>query len=602
MAYAASAASVSLLLEAKTGWAMSGQDVHISLQGSAGYDAAMPMLGADELPIIEAAYRLLADPAALDELIAAWSARIEAQHGCMAGPFESPQLARASALVADLFNRMPSDLAEHGVEHYVRNHAGPAMVMTLGGTVLAANAAAAEQFAVAVGRPSGLEWVDFSSHGDLEKLRRSARLNGNRQHVVLRLAESGAGNAGLAEARIIRPNAETGTLIFIRVLANPWNHRVSRMLREAFGLTDAEIEVARALYHNPEPARIAAERATSLRTVRHQLQQIYTKTWVAGQAELVRLVALLCANSADEASPQAAWTDPLGRERIFQDQAGRSIAYSWMGREGGYPAILVHGPLSGYVLSPEVEAAIEAANIQIFTICRPGFGNSQRATGCAVEDGASAILALTNHLDLRQCLGIGLVNGIVPLAEAAAREPGRFNQLLGIGSTYPLTRAHYSNLPPVQRTIIALAHQRAQSLKIIIAASLRFARRFGWEFVLARMAAGVPADRRVIFDPDNLPRVLASTSMVVAQNAAAFTDDLALLFHDFRPALSPRWPLHFLAGTEDPIYPISGVAEMAAQGLCSYEPVTDAGQRVYDAAPHAVAAAIRAGAERSKQA
>ncbi|WP_448501249.1 hypothetical protein [Sphingomonas sp.] len=560
------------------------------------------MLAADELPIIEAAYRLLADPAAFDELIAAWSARIEAQQGRQEDVYESPQLARASTLVADLFSRMPKDLAEKGVEQYVRNHAGPAVVMTLASTVVAANEAAAEQFGVAVGRQSALNWVDFASQAELEKLRRSARINGNQQHVVLRLAgaENESDPAGLAEARVIRPNAETGTLIFIRALANPWNHRVSQMLREAFGLTDAEVEVARALYHRPDPGRIAADRTTSLRTVRHQLQQIYLKTWVSGQAELVRLVALLCANSADEASPQAAWTDPLGRERIFHDPAGRRIAYSWMGREGGYPAILVHGPLSGYVLAPEVEAQIAEANIQIFTICRPGFGNSELGKGGAVDDGAAAILALVEHLDLHHCLGIGLVNGIVPLAEAAARGPGRFNQLLGIGSTYPLTPADYSTLPPVQRTIIALAHQRAQSLKVIVAAALRFARRFGWEFVLARMSAGVPADMRVIFDPANLPRVLASTSMVVAQDAAAFVRDLDLLFHDFRPALSPRWPLHFLSGTEDPIYPLSGVGEMAAKGLCTYEPVPKAGQRVYDAAPRQVASAICAAVDRTR--
>lgn len=291
----------------------------------------------------------------------------------------------------------------------------------------------------------------------------------------------------------------------------------------------------------------------------------------------------------------------LGASGFSATRPGAALAYSWMGKEGGYPAILVHGPLSGYVLSPEVQAAIEAANIQIFTICRPGFGNSDLAHGCAVDDGAAAILALADHLDLRQCLGIGLVNGIVPLAEAAASDAGRFNQLLGIGTSFPLTSAHYSALPPVQRTVIALAHQRAQSLKIIVAASLRLARRFGWEFVLARMSAGVPADRRVIFDPANLPRVLASTSMVVAQDAAAFIADLDLLFHDYRPALSPRWPLHFLAGTEDPIYPLSGVAEMAAQCLCTFERVQGAGQRVYDAAPSAVASAICAAVERSKQ-
>ncbi len=563
---------------------------------------AVPSLAADELQIVEASYRLAAEPEAFDQLFTAWHARIEAFQTQQVAELETAQLARSSALVTDLFHRLPADTAEEGIELYIRDQAAPALVMTLSNTVVAANAAAADRFGVAVGRATSHDWLDFSACAELDALRRSARLNGNRAHAIVRLADPLDTCGELAEAQIIRPSAETGPLIFIRVLANPWNVRVARMLREAFGLTDAEVAIARALFHQPDPAVVARARGTSLRTVRNQLQQIFDKTMAPGQVELVRLIALLCANTADQASPQARWADPLGRERLFRDRAGRTLAYSWMGREGGTPAILVHGPLSGYVLAPEIEAAVAAANIQIFTICRPGFGNSDPGDGPAVDDGAGAILALAAHLDLHDCLGIGLINGLVPLAEAAARGPGRFNQLLGIGATYPLTDAHLVGLPPVQRTILTLAKQQAKALDVIVAAGVRLARRFGWEFVLARMAAGVPADRRVMFDPANIARVMASTSMVMAQNGMAFTRDCLMMFHDFRPALSSRWPLHIVAGAQDPVYPPAGVAEMAAAGLCSFELVDGAAQGVYNAAPEQVARAICAAAARSRAA
>jgi DNA-binding CsgD family transcriptional regulator/pimeloyl-ACP methyl ester carboxylesterase len=381
-------------------------------------------------------------------------------------------------------------------------------------------------------------------------------------------------------------------MILIRVLANPWNVRVSRMLREAFGLTDAEVEIAQLLYEYSDPAAVADARGTSLRTVRNQLQQIFDKTQASGQVELVRLLALLCANTADRASPQAGWQDPLGRERIFEDRLGRRIAYSWMGKEGGRPALLIHGPLSGYVLANEIEEAVTAAGIQIFTLCRPGFGNSDPAKGDALEDGVNAILALADHLDFRDCLGIGIVNGLVPLIEAAAQAKGRFGRLLGIGSTFPLSPANMKHLPPVQRTVFALAYRRAKALDVIIAAGLRLARRYGVEFVLARATASSKADREALFNPDNLGRVMASASMVIAQDGSAFTRDLSLMFHDFRPALAQACPLHILAGEVDPIFPLWGVEEMADAGLCTFEIVPGAGQDLYYSALDQVAAAI----------
>lgn len=147
---------------------------------------------------------------------------------------------------------------------------------------------------------------------------------------------------------------------------------------------------------------------------------------------------------------------------------------------------------------------------------------------------------------------------------------------------------------------MTLAKQKAKSLDVLIAAGLRFAQRFGWEFVLARMTAGVPADRRIVFDPANLPRVIASTSMVIAQGGSAFGNDLSMMFHDFRPALSDQWPLHILAGAEDPVYSLSGIEAMADGRTCTFEVIPNASQRVYDAAPQQVARAICEAVERSR--
>jgi hypothetical protein len=140
-----------------------------------------------EVPIMEAGYRLLAEPEAFDELLAAWNDRIEAYEARRVNSFESEQLARTSAIISSLFERLPEDTPEQGIEQYTRNLAAPALVMTLGNQVLATNEAAASRFGVAVGRRTGLEWLEPQALTELDRLRRSARTKGNQMQAVLQL-------------------------------------------------------------------------------------------------------------------------------------------------------------------------------------------------------------------------------------------------------------------------------------------------------------------------------------------------------------------------------------------------------------------------------
>ena len=543
----------------------------------------------DELEIIEASYRVLAEPQAFDALVEAWRQRILQFERVNAAPLENGSLERASEAVAAIFARLPTPPSgKNSIEAHVADLDAPALVLSLSDQVIAINAAAADRFDLGVGRKTALDWVDPDSLSELDALRRSARLGGNRALALLKIPRE-RGISDLAEAELIDPEMGPGPLIVIRVMTAPWTPRVARLLREAFGLTDAETAVAEALYNEPDPARIAAIRGTSIRTVRTQLQRIFDKTEATGQVELIRLISLLCANHAGPPSPQARWRDPLGRERLCFDQAGRAIAYSWMGREGGRPALLCHGPLTGYVLAPAIQEAIEAADVQLFTICRPGFGNSDMGDGTALEDGTLAILTLAEHLGLTRCAGIGLVNGIVPLIEAAARRPERFARLLGIGSSIPMNASMMRQLPPVQRTVFSLARHAPKALDVVVAAGFHLARKSGPEFALQRMYAGSPADREAVFDPANFAQVMASVSMFLAQDGKAFAKDLALVHHDYRASLRADCPLHFLSGRLDPVFSIAQVAQFAAQGHCTYSVFERSGQAVHCSAPDLVA-------------
>ncbi len=78
-------------------------------------------------------------------------------------------------------------------------------------------------------------------------------------------------------------------LIALRPLAGP-RPAVAPRLRQLFGLTAAESELALALLGGQRPEEIAAGRGVKISTVRFQIRAILDKTGTRGQSDLVRLL------------------------------------------------------------------------------------------------------------------------------------------------------------------------------------------------------------------------------------------------------------------------------------------------------------------------
>ncbi len=68
----------------------------------------------------------------------------------------------------------------------------------------------------------------------------------------------------------------------------------SEYLKEAYQLTNTEIEVAQLLLNNPDVGVIAEQRHTSLETIRGHIKQLMQKTKTHSKAELVSLLACIC--------------------------------------------------------------------------------------------------------------------------------------------------------------------------------------------------------------------------------------------------------------------------------------------------------------------
>jgi len=98
------------------------------------------------------------------------------------------------------------------------------------------------------------------------------------------------------------------------------------MLGAVFGLTRAEAAVARSLFADRTLKEIAAERRSSINTVRTLVGRVYAKTGCRRQSELVRLIGAL--NEARSAG--AALAGGLTTAGMLLDQASRGRAVGWM--------------------------------------------------------------------------------------------------------------------------------------------------------------------------------------------------------------------------------------------------------------------------------
>ncbi|WGF87926.1 helix-turn-helix transcriptional regulator [Marinivivus vitaminiproducens] len=101
------------------------------------------------------------------------------------------------------------------------------------------------------------------------------------------------------------PAAPTGPALIIQIVDPERRASVDQAaLRQLFGLTPAEADLARALLQGRRLAELAGERRVSLATVRTQLQAVFAKTETRRQADLVRLLGALVAvrNGEDEAA------------------------------------------------------------------------------------------------------------------------------------------------------------------------------------------------------------------------------------------------------------------------------------------------------------
>jgi len=172
------------------------------------------------------------------------------------------------------------------------------LLLDAGGNVIDANAVGRQVLERGNGlqsRNGRLAFADAAIDARFERLLKSAgKPDGQPRVVAASVKRAGSRACRVLVAPILIEDGQAHPAAFIVVIYAHCEHRAisADVLREIYGLTRAQADVARHLYAGLSVEETATELKLSLNTVRSHLKQIFSKCEVQSQAELLHSLAL----------------------------------------------------------------------------------------------------------------------------------------------------------------------------------------------------------------------------------------------------------------------------------------------------------------------
>ena len=531
--------------------------------------------------VIDRLYGVALNPETMNDLVDHWSALMTPQwrrsaHG-RNGMLESSGLLRHFSRVEQVLyqqgGRHQCGAEENELRRYRR-----AAAFTLSGSlrISAMNHAAAKMLGAQLGdtlsclqiRDEDLAALSRAAFG----LNRRARADSLPPSQLIRARRLVDDRLVLMLIRLIqRDGAPDGILVATTEV--DWSNNATRLLRDAYHLTQAEAEVMVALTESNTLKDIARSRGRSVDTIRTQVKSILTKTEAHGQNDLLRLAISVMNIAPPETLPDVG--EPADRTRISRGGVelpplpfsriarpdGRWMEYLEFGDPKGRPTLFYcsnHG-LCRWPASGEFTAA--QAGLRVIVPVRPGYGGSTpiSPTDDRMEICAQDCIALMDQLHIPSAHLLVLDADMMFASHLHKKVPERVLGVLGVSALLPLGGAeHYERMGRWQKFMLGAARFTPQVLPFLVPASLAMARRMGKaEFV--RMAYGnSAADVAITRSPRQFEAMASGSEILLGggiEAARAFAQEVALIHGtDWRPdfdRMRGRIPVANMIGTEN---------------------------------------------------
>ncbi len=530
--------------------------------------------------IIDHIYDVALDPARYEQLLDVWEKRIGplrhlsgdgAQVSLLASDPDIVQHAsRASEFLSRL--REPDEPSWH---IKLATEVAAAFCASPAGMILEANHAAEHLFGLEVGKDIHSLKLKLDESNQLaEAVKLVTGKNGRSS-----LLRFGAGENDRAVVFHIAPvhDASGQALAFVRTSELGWPENLTALMREAFKLTDAEVEIIRSLVEGNSIKMICAERKRSMETVRTQIRSILAKTETRSQTELIRITLNLMdvvGQSANEARPRTAPgrnLAPIPFQTMMQPGSRR---YDWIefGAPNGRPCLFL--PIDYGLIRWPAAAEKEAVrrNIRVIVPVRAGYGHSGQLPPKVDYAGETALdmTRLLGHLGIRKAAAVPLGADVRYAMRLAIARPDLLTGILACSGTLPIsTPAQYDRMGKWHKFILANARYAPLILPFLVRAGFSLARRIGKEQFLNSVNAGSPADIRTFADPEVREAMLLGSEISLSDwhiAYDAFSRECIDSETDWSDIVHKcPVPVRMLQGGQDPQSPKATIEELIPQ-------------------------------------
>ncbi len=558
---------------------------------------------ADPSNLVDLVYASTLDPKRYDELMHSWKAHLDAAAGDAQGEDAGMEALADADEIERHFHRAFMILERLGrpdgespsLDALVKGEERPAMLVDRSGRIVAVNDRAFELLGVAVGGTIAELSLEASGLGNIRQaLALMEDAPAGRLLTLTRIQLPRDGSTPIVALSRARSDDGTEPIALLSIADIRWSDRIGEMLKDVFGLTIAECDIARGVIAGQSAEQIAVARNRSNQTVRTQIKSLLRKLELRNQAELIRMIAaLMQVDAAAEVPVSSSASQPKSFTAIMRD-GGRLLDVMTIGPDSGRPVIFIHGMMDGRELTAEMQDMVSARGIRLICPARPNFGESAPdgpPAGASVRF-ADDVAAIMDHFGIESCPLMGFGAGAVYTFAAAARLGSRVTHVVNVSGGVPIIdTAQFSTMTPRQQIIARTARFAPRLLPLILRAGIALLDSGGDRAFLDALYRSASVDHAVALRPHIFRLLRNGYRFTVAQGHRAFEIDAHHVVQDWSADVDASdQPVTLVHGRHDPVVDIATVRDLVRRldGRARLVEVEDQGQLILHSMPNVV--------------
>ena len=562
---------------------------------------------ADPSNLVDLVYASTLDPNRYDELMHRWKVHLDAAvaDGNIASAGvniipDGTEIERHFHRAFTILERLGRpDEESPSLDALVKGEERPAMLVDRAGRILAVNDRAFELLNVSVG--GTICELSLEASG-IRNIRQALTLMDDapagRLLTLTRVQLPHDGSTPIVALSRARSDDRTEPVALLSIADISWSDRIGEMLKDVFGLTIAECDIARGVIAGQSAEQIALARNRSEQTVRTQIKSLLRKLELRNQAELIRMIAaLMLVDAAAEVPAHPPEPQQRSFTAIVRD-AGRLLDVMTIGPDAGRPVIFIHGMMDGRELTEEMQEGLAARNIRLICPARPNFGASgpDGPPAGAAARFAGDVAAILDHFGIPSCPLMGFGAGAVFTFAAAARLGGRVCHVVNVSGGVPIIdTAQFATMTPRQQIIARTARFAPRLLPLILRAGIALLDSGGDRAFLDALYRSAPVDHAIALRPDIFRLLRNGYRFTVAQGHRAFEIDAHHVVLDWSDEVrASDQPVTLVHGRHDPVVDVATVRDFVQRldGRARLIELPDQGQLLLHSCPQAVIEAL----------